>query len=189
MKLKTTREPSRQGDGVSPAAAAAAAAAATAAGGLQYVYDSCGYEDMTSFLDVCLETNFALFFSYNVSLLHWLNFLRSEACKLFVADSQATREFSLNPSLYPDGFVLPRHRGEPAKPSGKKQQQRTGSAPTAFPSHSGVGLEEEESVGEEEEDRQRKKNGSKKKRKTPVALSAAAAAASAAVLLSGSESE
>lgn len=128
--------------------------------------------------------------SYNVRLPHWLNFLRSKACRRFLSDVQATSDYAENPLRYPDGLILPSQQQQQQQEAevvqqgagAKRRQVSSTSAALSFTSPTTLGIrgaaaaavatlsDEEEEEREEREEEQRKNR--KKKRKSPVTAAA-----------------
>jgi hypothetical protein len=138
------------------------------------------------------------FCRYNVKLPHWLNFLRSQACRIFVSHSQTTRDFIKNPERFPHGLAFsPDCPGVSGKGKNSRQSKKGAlSAAAASASHLSSGgpttftlaerqrsvveaaaaaLEEEEESSEEEEEEERPRKKKKKKKSSTAAAASAAA--------------
>jgi hypothetical protein len=137
------------------------------------------------------------FCRYNVKLPHWLNFLRSQACRSFLSHSQTTRDFIKNPERFPNGLVLSSDGGVAVKGKNSKHPRKgSASAAAASASHLSSGgpttftlaerqrsaveaaaaaLEEEDESSEEEEEEERPRKKKKKKKSSAAAAASAAA--------------
>ena len=114
---------------------------------------------------------------YNISLVHFLNWLQSKACQSWLEETRAARDYHRHPDSYPggqptslkenDSFVAERKQGKTgaAAKATKKAISPLAAAPTTLPLTSAAADEEQEENDDEDSAAEQEEEEDDKKRK------------------------